>query len=349
MNNNVNKFFIGLAIATCFGLTACKKKMPDNILSKGEMEDVLVDYHIAKAMTDNLPIEERYKQVLYLDYVFEKHGTTEKDFDSSLEWYSRHTEDLAAIYKKVNKTLSTQKDDINHLIASTENGTQESGKGDKVNVWRKQKLYKLTETPFTKKICFTIYPDSNYKEKDALLWNLRATFIAAKVHPQEAIMSMNIKYVNDSVLINTKRITKTGTYSIRLQNDSLCKIKEINGFVYYNSRSHFKEDALIIDKIKLTRFHAKVVAKKSPAGTSTSATSGSTSTTMNAEALRKDSVNKQVIQQAKADSLNNIRVVNSAGTLNSSIPRRRTTPKVNRIEQMNAVPSTTNQTETIKK
>lgn len=298
--------------------------MPSNVLSKGDMEDVLVDYHIAKTMGESLPYEEHYKQVLYMDYVFKKHGITESDFNASLEWYSRHAEDFAKIYEKVNKKLSAQKDDINHQIATTENGTQESGKGDSVNVWRKQKLYKLTQSNFTSKVNFTIYPDSNYKERDIMLWSLRATFVSAQKHNQNAVMSMHIKYVNDSILINTRKISQSGEFKIRLQNDSLCKIKEVSGFVYYNNEGKYQQDALIIDKISLMRYHAKKSSKKS-----------TTSPSKNIP-LNSDTVKEITTKQIKLDTATKVRniqptVVNSS--VSTSIPRRRTTPKVNRLDR----------------
>ena len=147
--------------------------------------DVLVDYHLAKAMALNLPPEEHYKQALYMNYVFEKYGITEEAFDHSLEWYSRNTEDFVKIYDEVTKRLTSQKEDITNLIASSgENEQQQSQTGDTVNVWHKQKLYKLTQSKATNKFFFTIYPDSNYKEKDIILWSIRCSFVSAKQHPR---------------------------------------------------------------------------------------------------------------------------------------------------------------------
>lgn len=328
MNKKLNKIFIGFAIVSCIGLSACKKKMPNNVLSKGDMEEVLVDYHIAKTMSEMLPYEEHYKQVLYMDYVFKKHGITENDFNVSLEWYSRHAEDFAKIYENVNKRLNSQKDDINHQIASTENGSQESEQGDSVNVWKKQKIYRLTKSTFTKKMSFTIYPDSNYKEKDFLIWSLRATFVSAKKHNQNAIMSLQIKYTNDSVLINTRKISNNGDYKIRLQNDSLCKIREISGFVYYNNNDSFNEDMLILDKISLMRYRTKDNRTNSQRRMNTVTSSSNT-------LLMKDSTKELSEKPIKIDSAAKVGDVRSVMNVNSSsaIPRRRSTQKVNRLEK----------------
>ena len=308
MKNKLNKLFIGFVVAFCFGFSACKKKMPNDVLSKGEMEDVLVDYHMAKAMGENLPYSEQYKQTLYVDYVFKKHDITKEAFNSSLEWYSRHTEDFVKIYEKVNKRLNSQRDEIKDLLASSNEEHQQSETGDTVNVWHKQKIYKLTQSIATNKFYFTIYPDSNYKDRDILLWKIRCTFISAKEHTQDAVMSLSIRYLNDSVISETRNISQSGIYNIRLQNDSAQKIREIKGFVYYNHLSHYLEDALIVDKIELIRYHVKNSTKPTITNSQTKG-----------EAMKIDTAQKHQMQGPKT-------LVNDSSNRNgvrSSMPRRR--------------------------
>lgn len=315
MNNKLNKIFIGFVIASCCGFSACKKKMPGDVLSKSEMEDVLVDYHLAKAMADNLPPEEHYKQALYMKAVYEKYGITEEDFNSSLEWYSRHTEDLVKIYGKVEKRLLDQKNEVKELLASSGSDEQQhSATGDTVNIWSKQKVYKLTQAAATNKLCFTIYPDSNFKERDIFVWSIRCTFVSAKQHPEDAVMSLSIKYENDSVISQTRNITNSGKYTIRIQNDSPSRIREIKGFVYYNHLSQYQQDALIVDKIALTRYHVKGVPGR-PVET--------TSNVNVVDTMKLDSANRPPVQpevKPAADTL-------KKAEINSAMPRRRSINK----------------------
>ena len=55
-----------------FSLTACKVKRPETVLPDAKMENVLYDYHIAKAMGEEVPYNESYKRVLYIESVFKK-------------------------------------------------------------------------------------------------------------------------------------------------------------------------------------------------------------------------------------------------------------------------------------
>lgn len=106
----------GVLLLTCC-LTACQVKRPDHVLQDDLMEEVLYDYHIAKAMGEEVPYNENYKRVLYIESVFKKHGITQADFDSSMVWFARNPEVLAKIYEKVNLRLKVERDGINHLIA----------------------------------------------------------------------------------------------------------------------------------------------------------------------------------------------------------------------------------------
>ena len=84
--------FVFLLIAFLF--LSCEEK-PEGLLSKREMEEVLYDYHIAQYMASNLSFDERYKSHLYVEAVFEKHGITEAQFDSSLVYYNRHIDEIS--------------------------------------------------------------------------------------------------------------------------------------------------------------------------------------------------------------------------------------------------------------
>lgn len=56
-------------VLLAFSLTACKVKRPETVLPDAKMENVLYDYHIAKAMGEEVPYNESYKRVLYIESV----------------------------------------------------------------------------------------------------------------------------------------------------------------------------------------------------------------------------------------------------------------------------------------
>lgn len=99
----------GLFVFLVWTLFACQVKRPETVLSDKQMEDVLYDYHIAKALGEALSYNENYKRVLYVESVYKKYGITEAQFDSSMVWYARNPEVLSKIYENINARLKAEK------------------------------------------------------------------------------------------------------------------------------------------------------------------------------------------------------------------------------------------------
>ena len=239
-------------LAGCFA--ACQVKRPEIVLSDGEMEDVLYDYHIAKAMGEELSRDEYYKRVLYIDAVFRKHGITEEVFDSSMVWYAHNPEVLTKIYEKVNMRLKRERDGINHLIAMRDNQPKETLPGDSVDIWPLHRVYMLTGMPLDNKLVFSIPTDSNFEERDTICWSVRFKYAAKKLSASP-VMSMQIVYDKDSVVSAFRRVDKEGPQTLRLSADTLGKIKEVRGFIYFSTEK--EEQALLLDHISMMRYHAK--------------------------------------------------------------------------------------------
>lgn len=270
-----------------FVLAGCKVKRPDDVISEKKMEDLLYDYHIAKAMGDNVPYNENYKKALYIDAVFHKHGTTEAVFDSSMVWYTRNTETLSKIYEKVNKRLKAQRDEINHLIAIRDKKPETSAQGDSVDVWYWQRLVRLTNMPASNKYTFVLPADTNFKARDTLVWEIDYRFPTVLPDTaRTAIMAMQIVYENDSIVSEIKELMNSGKENIRLQGDTLGMLKEVKGFIYFVKS---KDPAtLLIDNISLMRYHC------------TDTLSSAARDSLNAaEALKADSLKQMTSSQPK--------------------------------------------------
>ena len=237
-------------------LAGCKIRRPDSVIPESQMEELLYDYHLAKAMGENLSGEDNYKKALYVEYVFRKYGTTEAAFDSSMVWYTRNTDVLAKIYEKVNIRLKAQQNDINHLVAIRDKKPPVSAPGDSIDVWFLERVACLTDFPQNNKITFTIPADANFEEKDALEWQANFHFLKHNLQAssKRPIMAMQIVYTNDSVISSIKKIMRPGIESIRLQTDTLGPIREIRGFIYFEGVT---EANMLISEISLKRYRTK--------------------------------------------------------------------------------------------
>ena len=98
-------------LAFCLLVSSCKVRKPSDVIPEATMDDLLYDYHIAKALGENLPYNEIYKKALYLESVFDKYNVTEAEFVSFMVWYARHVVVLANIYDMLHgRGLTTHTD-----------------------------------------------------------------------------------------------------------------------------------------------------------------------------------------------------------------------------------------------
>lgn len=244
------------AILLAFGVAACQVKRPDTVMPDAKMENVLYDFHIAKAMGEEVPYSENYKRVLYIESVYKKHGITQADFDTTMVWYARHPDVLTKVYEKVNQRLKAERDGINHLIALRDNKPKESLPGDSVDVWIGQHICHLTGMPLNNKLAFALPSDTNFKERDTLRWTVRFRFLNGTPDSLHApVMAMQILYAKDT-LNDVLKIRRSGMETLSLSADTLGEIKEVRGFIYYPAQAS-RQESVLADRISLMRYHAK--------------------------------------------------------------------------------------------
>lgn len=236
-------------------LVGCGKQIPKDIIQPEQMEQVLYDYHLSLVMGSNLSYEENYQKQAYKDYVFQKHGITAAEFDSSMVWYTRHTEELANLYRKLGDRFRTEKKQMQVLLALRENRSVISAPGDTVDIWYNRKVYWLKDAPLAHRITFEIPADSNFHPKDRFVWSADYAFLSPG--RSEATMGFNVLFDNDSVMGQVVRFTQSGPQQLVLQSDSAYAIKKVSGFIYYATQDSTQNDAgLVINGVTLMRYHA---------------------------------------------------------------------------------------------
>ena len=240
--------FRWILIACLALLSSCGKEIPDEIIQPSKMEKVLYDYHLTLGMSENSKNTEKEARK---KYVFQKHGITAADFDSSMVWYTRESQELMGIYENLNKRFKREYEHIERLLESREEiNTRSFASGDTVNIWMKEDILWFTKAPLNNKLTFEIKADTTFHQRDAFDWNMDWYFMAEG----EAIMGLNVIYDNDSVIGITKSITESGSQSIYLHTDSAYNIKSLNGFVYV-PQNQAKQPNILLHKINLTRYH----------------------------------------------------------------------------------------------
>ncbi len=237
-------------------LSGCGNNIPGDVIQPSAMENLLYDYHIATVLGAELPNSENYKKQAYISYVFEKHHVTEAEFDSSLVWYTRHGNELSAIYDNLKKRLDADSERMKQIASLQDGELTVSMSGDTVNIWQDRSLYWLTSSPYTNKVLFELKTDTSFKVKDELAFEADLSFLPREKSVGKAVMSMKVTFDNDSVQDVTRVMERSGHQRLYLRPDSAFEYKSVSGFIYYMKDSCLRGDLLVSD-IRLVRTHPK--------------------------------------------------------------------------------------------
>jgi hypothetical protein len=104
-----------LALLLFFACQEGKKEAPDFLLSEEEMVNVMVDMHLVET-AHNLKLmgtDTTYTEYLEkFNSIFDSHGVTKANFDSSLMYYTSSTEQMPAIYDKILEELYEMESEV---------------------------------------------------------------------------------------------------------------------------------------------------------------------------------------------------------------------------------------------
>ena len=253
MSKGVRKYGFYALLAVV--MVACKVERPGYVLSDGVMEKVLYDYHIAKAMGENLDYNEQYKRTLYLNAVFKKHNITQAQFDTTMAWYARHPEVVNEVYDIVRERLMASRENYNHLVSLRDGKPTRSKAGDSIDVWIWDRIHMLSGMPLDNKLMFTLPSDDNYQASDTIKWTVGFKFLSEQLvdTTKRPIMAMQVAYAKDTIVSALCRIDSSQVAQLVLQADTLGDIKELRGFIYYPTNQ--PKQTLLIDSVSLMRYH----------------------------------------------------------------------------------------------
>ena len=304
-----------------FLLMSCDDR-PKDVLSRGKMEDVLYDYHIMQGIIDELPSEEREAKAQdYINAVFEKHGITEAQFDSSIVYYNRHTKDLHKIYSNLKERYSTVNDEIQLVNGNNDMMAVFATGGDTTNLWNSAKLLALRNKDLLNRESFTIQADTSFRRQDQFILTLNPLFIREnqgdydiQLHVGLSILYASGKHAGMTRMLNTSSIQQ-----LTLQTSPDEDIKTITGFFYYRGKKTTR-NLCLIDNISLVRMHQK--EPEQPVQTDSVKTDSLATDTLNKPIERRLSP-EELRQMNKSNEHINIQRAPSVRTPNSIGPRRR--------------------------
>lgn len=315
------KHILPIIVLFIFILSSCDDT-PKGILSRGKMEDVLYDYHIMQGIIDQLPSEEREEKAQdYINAVYEKHGITEAQFDSSIVYYNRHSKELHKIYTNLKERYTVMNDEIQLVNGNNDMMAIFATGGDTTNLWNSAKLLTLRNKPLLKNESFTILADTSFRRQDQFILTLSPVFIKERREDYDITLhvGLSVQYTNGKHIGTTRSINSDGIQQLTVQTSSEDDIKSITGFFYYRGKKTSR-NLCLIDNISLVRMHAKESEHIDPIDTLKADTI--VMDTMSQSAKRRLTP-EELRQQNKTGQHINIQSAPSVRTPNSIGPRRR--------------------------
>lgn len=254
---------IGVSALMLCGMFGCGKKVPKDIIQPQDMENLLYDYHLATTLSADLPYNENYKKEAYLAYVFKKHHVTEAEFDSSMVWYSRHSDEMTTIYENLQKRMEDMSDQLKKQVARHTGEISVSLSGDTVDLWQNRTVYWLTPFGLTNKLAFDLKADTSFHERDRLVWEADFTFMPKGARSGRLVMGLNLTFDNDSTQGITRVVSMSGMQHLVIRPDSAFKYKNVEGFMYYTGPEN---SSVLVNGIQLMRYRMpEVQPQASPA------------------------------------------------------------------------------------
>lgn len=272
---------VGVSALMLCGLFGCGKKVPKEIIQPKAMEDLLYDYHLATTLSNDLPYDENYKKEAYVAYVFKKHHVTEAEFDSSMAWYSRHSDEMMTIYQNLQQRMEDMSDQLKQQVTRHTGEISVSLSGDTVDLWQDRTVYWLTSSELTNKVVFDLKADTSFHPKDRLELEANLSFMPEGRFSGRVVMGLNVTFDNDSVQGIT-RMVGPGMQRLVLRPDSAFKFKDVAGFIYYSGE---KNTSVLLSHIQLMRYRMP----EAPAMPSADSISVAAGDTLRRDSLRKDS------------------------------------------------------------
>src|SRR5688500_10614741 len=100
---------------TVFLLSCSGDKIPEEILPRDKMIDVMIDIHLAEAAISTQQIygeNANQKAADYYDRVFRQHGIRKEEFRKSFDWYTAHPEIFKEVYDELIVKMSSQEPEL---------------------------------------------------------------------------------------------------------------------------------------------------------------------------------------------------------------------------------------------
>lgn len=253
------KFFLvkSLCFLSLLLFVACKVEMPEGVIPPEKMEDVVYDYHLAQVITAD-HMATGFERKLHINYVFEKHGVTKEQFDSSMVWYTRYPKKMVRIYSRLEERAKHELESMGDGAAALADiMNSERMLADTVELWNNARVKLLSSSPLNNRITFSYIPDTTYVKGDSLVFSFTAKHIRGNVDSlrYRAHAAFLVNYTDRSSASCAAALVADSAYQLAVERNFATNIKSMHGFVYYADNDTLCASKMLLGDISVKRIH----------------------------------------------------------------------------------------------
>ena len=248
-------------------IASCEVKMPEEIIPPARMEALLYDYHLVQSMSSEYASID-YKEKLYFEYVFNKHGVSKEDFEHSMEWYNRYPKHLQKIYANLEKRVEAEVESLSGAGVSQVPGVSIETAfldTDTAELWsgaHNMMLYSSTLNSYLT-FGFETPKDTSFVAGDSISFTFNALFVDENREGvgQRAHAGLFVMY-DDGTSDNVGTEVKQGDCSLSVKRNCDSRMKSVSGFVYYADDDSLAKAKMMLGNISVKKIRVKESAVK---------------------------------------------------------------------------------------
>lgn len=274
-------------------LFSCDSKS-DYIIPKDKMEDVMYDYFIVQGLSQTLPSDKRDMTEKYMEAIFEKHGVTVEQFDSSMVYYFRNIRDMQDIISD----LKDRFDDEDNLLklqgGSNEMRANITLGGDTADIWTGQKVFILRANRFLNKATFVFKADTTFHLNDRFKLVADYTIMREDISDRDNNVTacIAIHYRDGKTVSNVQLSNNGGRFECQIEAIDDREIGSVSGYFLFMARESKTRRFAIIHDISVYRIHT------------TDRQQSMSTDTLSTDSLANDSAHADSIKKASDSDLN---------------------------------------------
>lgn len=246
------------------GMTSCSSDSSD-VLSMGEMEDILYDIYLSQNIEDGVSYDrKKYSEITNREAIYRKYDITQAEWDSSYNYYCRHADKLHTIYKNLSERIRTDVLELGGDVSLDETTLS----GDTINIWNSERNFILMqETPYNLNE-FAVKADSMFKPGDVLTLQFDNQFIFQE-GSRNLVAVLVVTLATDSVVTNTCHVNSDGKYTLSFNDYNRLGIKSVQGYFVLLRNNNEQVSTTFhlasLENIRLILAHSREILEQAPA------------------------------------------------------------------------------------